>query len=73
LDGIISEYVLENSFATLIKVGAERKKPAQLVLLLTIIITRGGFAGGGDGQFNHSRGIAVDSTNNVYVVPSGNH
>jgi hypothetical protein len=29
--------------------------------------------GGGDGQFNHTKGSAVGSTNNVYVVHPGNN
>jgi len=40
---------------------------------LTTIITRCVSARGGDDQFNHTRGIGVDSSNNVYVVHSGNY
>jgi hypothetical protein len=35
-------------------------------------ITGWGTEGTGDGQFLHAHGIAIDSSDNVYVVDSGN-
>jgi PKD repeat protein len=36
-------------------------------------ITKWGSSGSGDGQFNHSQGVAVDSSGNVYVADYGNN
>jgi DNA-binding beta-propeller fold protein YncE len=36
-------------------------------------LLRFGTTGSGDGQFNSPRGIAVDSSGNIYVADTGNH
>lgn len=38
-----------------------------------IVILEGGGPGGGPGQFNYPRGVAVDSHNDIYVADSKNH
>ena len=36
-------------------------------------VTKWGNFGTGDGQFNRPRGVAIDSSGNVYVVDEQNH
>jgi len=38
-----------------------------------VFVTKWGTKGGGNGQFRYPRGIAVDSSGNVYVADTGNH
>jgi tripartite motif-containing protein 71 len=38
-----------------------------------LVLMQGGQPGGGPGQFNYPRGVAVDSHNDIYVADSKNH